>query len=48
MFIIPRAQKRKAGGGKAAAPKKIITEQTAEAMESGKYIAHLMCQEISN
>ena len=36
---MPRGQKkRKAGEGKAAASKKIMTEQAAEAMESGKYM----------
>ena len=31
-------KKRKAGEGKAAASKKIISEQAAEPMESGKYM----------
>ena len=36
---MPRGQKkRKAGEGKAAASKKIITEQAAKPMESGKYM----------
>ena len=39
---MPRGKKRKAGGGKAAASKKIteqaVTEQAAEPMESGKYM----------
>eukprot|EP00057_Strongylocentrotus_purpuratus_P024405 XP_011678879.1 PREDICTED: deleted in malignant brain tumors 1 protein-like [Strongylocentrotus purpuratus] len=39
-FIIPRGQKKsKAGEGKAAASKKIITEQAAERMESDENVA---------
>ena len=41
---MPRGQKkREACEGKAAASKKIITEQAAEPMESGKYMWSTVC-----